>query len=86
MVDAGTVNSTSLPTYLQFMTTANGATARAERLRIAGDGRLRLSNQPAAPVSGSTACTAGDMILDAANGFLYLCTVTGNTWKKAKFN
>jgi len=59
---------------------------RGERFRIASDGRMRLSNQPAAPVSGTTACTVGDMILDAPNGFLYLCTVTGNTWKKATFN
>lgn len=85
MVDAGTVSSTSLPTYLQFMTTANGSTARAERLRIAGDGRIRLSNQPAAPVSGTTACTAGDMILDAANSKLYLCTAAPNTWKSLTF-
>jgi hypothetical protein len=83
LVDAGTVSSTSLPTYLQFMTTPNGSTARQERLRIAGDGRLRLSNQPAAPANNDT-CTVGDLILDAANGYLYLCTAT-NTWQRAQF-
>lgn len=72
--------------YIAFQTTATGTTTRNEKLRINGDGSIRLSNQPAAPVSGTTACTAGDMILDAANGFLHLCTVTGNTWKKATFN
>jgi hypothetical protein len=75
--------------YVVYTGTKGGSLAtngRGERFRIASDGRLRLSNQPAAPVSGTTACTAGDMILDAPNGFLYLCTVTGNTWKKATFN
>ena len=62
------------------------ASGRGERFRVASDGRLRISNQPAAPVSGTTACTAGDLILDAANASLYLCTAAPNTWKKATFN
>lgn len=83
MVDAGTVSSTSLPTYVQIATTPNGSTARAERLRIGSDGRIRLSNQPAAPVA-TDACTTGDLILDAPNGYLYLCTASG-AWKRATF-
>ncbi|SNB46633.1 hypothetical protein [Geobacter sp. DSM 9736] len=83
LVDAGTISSTSLPTYIEFATTANGSVSRLERLRIAGDGRIRLSNQPAAPANNA-ACTTGDMILDAPNGFLYLCTGT-NSWKRTSF-
>ena len=83
-VDAGTVSAASLPTYLQFMTTADGSIARTERLRIAADGRLRITNQPAAPVNGAVCTTSGDLILDATGGFLYLCN--GATWKRATFN
>ncbi|SJZ89365.1 hypothetical protein SAMN02745119_01943 [Trichlorobacter thiogenes] len=66
-----------------FATTAADSTSRLERLRIAGDGRIRLSNQPAAPANNAT-CTAGDLVLDAANAYLYLCTAT-NTWKRMSF-
>ncbi len=59
------------------------AFGRAERFRVASDGRLRLSNQPAAPANNAT-CTAGDLILDATNGHLYLCT-SANSWKRASF-
>jgi hypothetical protein len=82
---AGTCTA-SKGAYIAFQTTKELTTTRNEKLRINGDGSIRLSNQPAPPVSGTTACTAGDMILDAPGGFLYLCTVTGNTWKKATFN
>lgn len=64
-------------------TGAISANGRGERFRIASDGRLRLSNQPAAPANNAT-CTAGDMILDAPNGFLYLCVAT-NSWKRTTF-
>jgi len=59
------------------------ANGRGERFRITSDGRMRLSNQPAAPANNAT-CTVGDMILDAPNGFLYLCTAT-NSWKRTSF-
>jgi len=83
LVDAGTVSATSLPTYMQFLTTANGSVARTERMRISSDGRLRLSGQPTAPANNA-ACTVGDLILDAPGGFLYLCTAT-NSWKRTAF-
>lgn len=86
MYASETHSTTAKGAYIAFQTTKNTTITRNEKLRINGDGSIRLSNQPAAPVSGTTACTVGDMILDAPNGFLYLCTVTGNTWKKATFN
>ncbi len=75
--------ASSWPTYFAFQTTASGSTTRTEHLRLTGDGRLRLTNQPAAPANNAT-CTAGDLILDAAGGYLYLCTAT-NSWKRAAF-
>ena len=90
--DPGTYALNNIPTYIAFATGNGGPGSAAtnpwlERFRITYDGRMRLSNQPAAPVSGSTVCTTGDMILDAASGFLYLCTnSTGSVWKKATFN
>jgi len=86
MYASETHSTTAKGSYMAFQTTKNTTTTRNEKLRINGDGSIRLSNQPAAPVSGTTPCTVGDMILDAPGGFLYLCTVTGNTWKKATFN
>lgn len=74
----------SQPTSLTFGTTAVNTVAATEKLRIAGDGRLRLSNQPSAPANNA-ACTTGELILDAANGYLYLCTAT-NTWKRTVFS
>jgi len=70
---------------MMFFTQASGVTPTGgnEKFRIAGDGRLRISNQPAAPANNAT-CVKGDLILDATNGFLYLCTAT-NSWKRAAF-
>lgn len=79
-----TWTETSIPTYFAFETAPVGSATRFERLRIASDGRIRLSNQPAAPANNSP-CTIGDLILDAANGYLYLCTGT-NSWKRATFS
>jgi len=42
IVDAGAVNSTSLPTYLQFMTTPNGSISRLERMRIDESGNVGI--------------------------------------------
>lgn len=75
--------STSQPTRIAFFTTPSNAIVGSERLRISSDGRLRLSNQPAAPANNAT-CAVGDLILDAAGGYLYLCTAT-NTWKRTSF-
>lgn len=74
---------TSQPTRIAFFTTAPNAIVGTERLRIASDGRIRISAQPVAPAN-TAACTTGDLILDAANGFLYLCTAT-NSWKRTAF-
>ena len=74
----------SWPTYFAFQTTAPNSKVRTEHMRLTGDGRLRLTNQPAAPANNAT-CTAGDLILDAAGGYLYLCTAT-NSWKRAAFS
>ncbi len=75
-------SSSSQPTRLQFLTTsATGTTS--EKLRISADGRLRLSNQPTAPANNAT-CAVGDLILDAPNGYLYLC-VAANSWKRTSF-
>lgn len=79
----GDWTSSSWPTYFAFQTTASNSTTRTEHMRLTGDGRLRLTNQPAAPANNA-ACTAGDLILDAAGGYLYLCTAT-NSWKRAAF-
>lgn len=75
--------ATAQGTRISFLTTPIGAAVPAERFRVANDGRLRLSNQPAAPAQGS-ACTAGDLILNAASATLYLCSAT-NTWTKTTF-
>jgi len=72
---------------MAFFTQQSGVvpTGGTERLRIAGDGRLRISNQPAAPAN-NVACTVGDLILDATNGYLYLCSSTTSPyWKRATF-
>lgn len=74
----------SQPTSLTFGTTPVNTVAATEKLRITGDGRLRLSNQPAAPANNAP-CTAGELVLDAAGGYLYLCTAT-NSWKRAAFS
>ena len=74
--------SSSQPTRLQFLTTS-AAGVTSEKLRISADGRLRLSNQPTAPANNA-ACTVGDLIFDAPNGYLYLCVAT-NSWKRTSF-
>lgn len=87
MYAAETHTTTAKGAYIAFQTSKKQTATRNEKMRINDDGSIRLSNQPAAPVSGTTVCVAGDMILDAANGFLYLCTnATGSVWKKATFN
>ncbi len=79
-----TVSTGSVPTAFTVFTGYKiGNPGRAERFRVASDGRLRLSNQPAAPAMTS-ACTAGDLILDAPGAALYLCTASG-AWRKATF-
>lgn len=72
----------SIPVAVQFFTGSGGVT-RLERFRISSNGRFRVSNQPAAPANNA-ACTVGDMIFDAPNGFLYMCTAT-NSWKRTAF-
>jgi hypothetical protein len=54
-----------------------------ERLRITSDGMTRFSNQATAPANNA-AGTVGDMIVDAANGYVYFCTGLGGTsnWKR----
>ena len=42
VVDSGAVSGTSLPTYMRFLTTPNGATARVERMRVTGDGNVGI--------------------------------------------
>ncbi len=43
MVDlAGTISSTSLPTYFSFLTTPNNSVTRAERLRICSSGNILI--------------------------------------------
>lgn len=80
-VDGATSNGVA-PTAMSFWTGSNAAT-RLERFRITSDGRLRISNQPAAPANNAT-CTTGDMIVSASTGYLYLCTGT-NSWKRLAF-
>ncbi|TWJ33052.1 hypothetical protein [Geobacter argillaceus] len=80
-VDGATSNGVA-PTAMSFWTGSNAAT-RLERFRITSDGRLRISNQPAAPASNAP-CTVGDMILSPSTGFLYLCTAT-NSWMRTAF-
>jgi len=88
---AGGVNDVNYPgrvpmAYVVYTGKKGGSLAtngRGERFRIASDGRLRLSNQPTAPANNAT-CTVGDIILDAPNAFLYLCTAT-NSWKRTSF-
>jgi len=81
-LDPGTYSQGFAPMNINFWTGVN-QNVKLERLRIASDGRLRLSNQPTAPANNAT-CTAGDLILDAPNGFLYLCVAT-NSWKRTSF-
>lgn len=80
--EPGTYGVGNIPTGIRFETGIS-QTLRKERVRITSDGRLRLSNQPTAPANNA-ACTVGDMILDAPNGFLYLCTAT-DSWKRTSF-
>ena len=80
-VDGATSNGVA-PTAMHFWTGSNAAT-RLERLRITSDGRLRVSNQPSAPAMTS-ACTAGDIVFDVPNGYMYLCTASG-AWKRLAF-
>jgi len=81
----GDFTPTSLPTNMVFFTSAVNTTVGTEKLRITADGRFRVSNQPAAPATATTACTKGDLIFDATNSFLYFCTAT-NTWKRTAFS
>ncbi len=81
-LDPGTYSQGNAPMNINFWTGAN-QNVKLERMRIASDGRLRLSNHPAAPANNAT-CTVGDLILDAPNGFLYVCSAT-NSWKRTSF-
>lgn len=65
-----------------FFVRAAGA-GLTEKFRIQGAGNVRFSNQPAAPANNA-AGTVGDMIVDAAGGFIYFCTGLGgtNNWKR----
>ncbi|MBF0331640.1 MAG: hypothetical protein HQL17_06855, partial [Candidatus Omnitrophica bacterium] len=63
LVDSGTVSATSLPTLLQFMTTADGSITRTERMRITGAGNVGIGTTvPRAKVeivsAGTTTGTA----------------------------
>ena len=42
VVDTGTVSGSSLPTYMRFLTTPDGSTARVERMRITKDGNVGI--------------------------------------------
>lgn len=42
-IGTGTVSSTSLPSYLAFLTSADGSLARTERLRIDQDGNIQVA-------------------------------------------
>ncbi|ACM19805.1 hypothetical protein Geob_1445 [Geotalea daltonii FRC-32] len=81
--EPGTYAAEYIPVAIRFDTGVAQA-QKKERLRITSDGRLRISNQPTAPANNAI-CTVGDMVLDATNGFLYLCTAT-NSWKRTSFS
>lgn len=83
LITAAPTDSAYGPATDMIFNTGSGSAASAERMRITSTGRIQLSNQETAPANNAT-CTAGQMILDAANGFLYLCTST-NSWKRASF-
>jgi len=57
IVDSGTVTSTSLPTYLNFMTTPDGSITRVERMRITSDGDVWIKTDSKNLLFG----TAADM-------------------------
>lgn len=83
-VAGSTHSSTNAEGYLSFWTTAASATTSLERLRIQSNGNLRFSNQ-SVPSTTTSAGTAGDIAIDAPNGYLYLCTAT-NTWRRVQIN
>lgn len=80
----GTWDGTNTAGKLCFLTAATVAGGPLERICITSDGRTRYSNQLSAPANNA-ACTVGDTVMDAANGFMYLCTAT-NSWKRATFS
>lgn len=77
-----TVTDTDSEGYITFDTTGNGVTYSTERLRIQSDGAFRVSNQRTPPANAGATGTAGELIFDIANGYMYLCVAT-NTWKRA---
>ena len=60
LVDSGTVSATSLPTYLQFQTTPNGSTTRAERLRISASGVVSINGLSGTYSGGSAYVCVND--------------------------
>lgn len=85
---AAAYSAGNIPTAIKFTTGVSQA-GNIERFRVASDGRIRMSNQPAAPANNAV-CTKGDMILDATSGILYLCTIdnpngTVVAWKRTSF-
>lgn len=81
-----TSHANGAPTTDIVVALTNGSVSPTEKMRLTSDGRLRLTNQPAAPTSGVTACTVGDMILEASGRRLWLCYSTPNSWASISFS
>ena len=56
-VDTGTVSATSMPTYMNFMTTPDGSVTRTERMRIDKDGNVGVGTTPNANIVLDVAST-----------------------------
>jgi hypothetical protein len=79
--DGGTWTSgSSQPTRLEFSTTADGAAAPTERMRITSEGRVVLSSDPAGTLTGSATQSKFLGIASASTtGTVGIETSTGNT-------
>ncbi len=82
IVDSGTVSTTSLPTYLRFLTTADGSVSRTERLRITSGGNVGIgTTSPSAKlaITGTSGATTDIFaIASSTNIRLFTITAEGN--------
>jgi hypothetical protein len=87
LVGTGTISGSSLPSYLQFMTTPDGSVSRVERVRIDqnGDFLMRNAGSTTMTITSNGAIKLASLAdADAPNSSLYFSTTSSKpAWKDA---